>query len=519
MKKIFNLLLVTCGLALAIHLLMTLVTEVITDTRWSLTAEGRLGLKSLIARYTDPFKYGGDPANSALLLNFRGDEDPLTIDAAESWIYFDFEGQGQPAQTGWVGPGIGLLVIDPDARGLVTSGRQLFGNRTQEGDCRQLTGFAALAELDDNNDGQIDKRDAAWPRLRVWLDRKPDGRVGLNELYSLDQLNIVALELKAQPENRPLRNLNYLHSRSFFVYSDGRRGSLDEVFFQQRAGLRKYRDGLIVSPEVAAMAPDLRGGGRMRNLREALMQSPKLMDAYRRYQSAPTRSEQLKLVDDLLDAWAAAGGAAPTLAERLGDRYDISANCLEGMNPDHLRRLEVMEAWWDTHFYRLPHELYPGQELGLGVKMAEDGGRTLAIVCPNENWQELIRNYDRLSTYVYEGLLKATRLKRFYDQLGLGKKADFALALAMFDNDFTQDPDRALGDLLEFRLDLARAGADAEIGPALDDYIKARLAQATFTADQRALHDRLPASARPEISSAESDSRRSAEAPETTEDR
>jgi|GEM_PF-2808962 len=506
MKRIFNLLLVTCGLVLAIHLVMTLVTEYISNSRWAQTKEGRIGVKTMANRMVEPFEHGGDPANSALVLNFRGDEDPLTIDAVDSWIYFNFEGRDQAAQTGWVGPGIGLLVIDPDDRGQVTSGRQLVGNRTLEGDPRQLTGFAALATLDGNGDGLIDRRDVGWSRLRVWLDRKPDGQVGPNELYTLEQLNIEALELKARPENRPLLSSNYLHTRGSFIQGNGRRGSLDEVFFQRRANLRRYSDGLTVSPEIAAAVPDLKGSGRMRNLREALMQSPKLGAVYQRYQGAVTRQEQLALMDELLEAWAEAGGPAPTMAERLGDRYDLTDNCLEAMNPDRLRRLKVLEAWSDQPFYLLPHELYPGQELRPGVEATEDGGRSLAITCPDVPWQQLVGRYNSLSNRTYEQLLKSTRLKRFYDRLEPKKKDGPPLVLALFDDEFALDPDQALTDLLEFRLNLAQDKADAELGPALDAYIKARVKQAYFTEDQIGLYGRLPASARPEMSSAESDS-------------
>lgn len=323
MKKIFDLLLVFCGLVLGLHVFMMVATESSEGARWALTKDGRTGIRSLTNRMGDPFLYGGDPINSALVLDFRSNEEPATIDAVESWIYFDFDGRGQAVKTGWIGPGAGFLVLDPDNQGLVTDGRQLFGNRTHDGDSRTLTGFAALAKLDDNHDGLIDQRDANWAKLRVWLDKKPDGLVGLNELYSLDQLKIVALEVKPQLEDKALWNKNYLHSRASFIYANGRRGHLDEIFFQHQPYARKYKDGPTVSPEIAAQAPDIRGNGIMRDFRVALMQSPELLSLYRRYQNAE-RQERLDLMDDVLKVWSEAGGIEPGLAERLGDRYDVT---------------------------------------------------------------------------------------------------------------------------------------------------------------------------------------------------
>lgn len=487
MMRILNLILAVCGLILVMHMSMTVYTEKKSDSRWAMTEEGRLGLRTLDYRATDPFLYGGDPANSALVLNFRGDEDPLTIDAVPSWIYFDFAGQGEAVKTGWVGPGLGLLVADPDENGLITSGRQLFGNRTLDGDARLMTGFEALAKLDDNGDGVIDRRDSGWARLRVWLEKKPDGRVGLNELYRPEELDITAFELNPQRKSRVLRNGNYLHSRSSFISANGRRRPLDEVFFQQRAGLRQYSDGLTVSPEVAAMAPDIKGYGRMRDLREALMQSPELREQYRRYQQASTRAEQLGLMDDLLLAWAEAGGSAPGWTERLGGRYDLSADCLASQNPDD-PYLKVIEAWSGRDFYRLPHELYPGQELLPGLAADEDYPRKLVMTCPDERWQLMLDGYDRLSTYVYEELLKSTRLKRFYDLLDADQKNDPAPLLALIDNEFTLDPDKALTDLLELGLDLARnRQLSPQAAQALDDYIKAKVDEFGLTEDQSRL--------------------------------
>lgn len=494
MKRIFDLLLVFCGLILAMHLSLTVYTEVDNKSRLSMTEEGRTDIRRIINRMGDPLLYGGNPVNSALVLDFRSNEEPATIDAVESWIYFDFDGRGQAVKTSWIGPGAGFLVFDPDNQGLVTDGLQLFGNRTLDGDPRTLTGFAALAKLDDNGDGLIDQRDAGWAKLRVWLDKKPDGLVGLNELYSLDQLKIVALELKPQAEDKALWNKNYLHSRSSFIYANGRRGHLDEIFFQNLSYARKYKDGPTVSPEIAALAPDIRGSGIMRDFRVALMQSPELLNLYRRYQNAERR-EQLDLMDDILKAWSEAGGIEPGLTERLGDRYDVADECLEGMEQDRRDRLQVIEAWSGRHFYRLPHELYPGQELLPGVEEQAGG---LKITCPNDRWQSVFKNYDKLSANVYEQLLRGTRLKPYFDQLEMSKKAGFSPVLALFDDGFALDPDKAMTDLLEFRINLAWDKGDVEDTQALDNYINDKMEQVDLSSDQSHLYDRFLALSAPE---------------------
>jgi len=130
---------------------------------------------------------------SPLVVDLDGDGLELRTDR----VSFDLLATGQPQEVTWPGPAEGLLALDLNGDGRVTSGRELFGNRS---DCASGTcadGAAALAVHDDNADGRIDQKDAVFGALRIWVDRNHDGRSQPSEVAPLSEHGIKSLSLKA----------------------------------------------------------------------------------------------------------------------------------------------------------------------------------------------------------------------------------------------------------------------------------------------------------------------------------
>ncbi len=99
-----------------------------------------------------------------------------------------------------------LIVHDPDHKGVITSGSQLFGDWTFGGkEVRQGNGeksikkqpydhgFEALATLDKNNDGRLDGSELT--DLALWFDRNQDGVSQGGEVVSMKTAGVTVLYL------------------------------------------------------------------------------------------------------------------------------------------------------------------------------------------------------------------------------------------------------------------------------------------------------------------------------------
>ena len=433
--------------------------------------------------------------------------DPLTLDLDGDGIeaiasnghkgaLFDHDKDGIRTATGWVGKDDGFLVYDRNGDGTVNDGSELFGDNTplKNGE-RATNGYQALADLDDNGDGKVDTADSAFAKLRVWRDLNQDGISQEGELLTLNEAKVKALNLANQSSNRDLGNGNSLAEEGTYTDSDGNEKQMGDLNLAADHFHSRFSDSVPLTDE-QQQAPNLRGSGRVRDLREAAAQSPDVAAALQAYANAQTKEEQLALRDQLLRAWAgtdkrfttegvlkaasknvvmASKGKnsvrlTPSQAAALGTIQGPSIWSLLGIeDPEQkkkaalLEKVGILDAFTGTD----SSHLYYGTKL-----------QAQHIIDTIE------KTYANLADNLYDGLLFQTRLKPYLNAIRFGMSEDGKLQLdysgvaALFDEVHAKNPGKAFTDLGEL---LAKGNADGKntaMAPLAEQFVQ-------FTAEAR----------------------------------
>lgn len=195
-----------------------------------------------------------------IILDLDGDGVDM-VSIKKSKARFDMNGDGVADQTGWVGRGDGMLVIDRNGDGVISGASEL-SFMSEDPDAR--SDLQALATLDADRDGKIDSADARFGELKVWVDANGNGVSEAGELKSLAELGITEISVVGRATDaRAKIGQNIVLATSTFTRTDGTIGTVADA-------------ALAFRPSRAA--PTLGGGGdsaggtlddQMANLRDA----------------------------------------------------------------------------------------------------------------------------------------------------------------------------------------------------------------------------------------------------------
>ena len=426
--------------------------------------------------YRDMLIHQYDP----LTLDLDGDGIETLASNGHKGALFDHSNDGIRTATGWVSKDDGFLVYDRNGDGVVNNGGELFGDNTllKNGE-RATNGYQALADLDDNGDGKVDAADSAFAKLRVWRDLNQDGISQEGELLTLNEAKVKALNLANKNADRDLGNGNSLAEEGTYTDSDGNEKQMGDLNLAADHFHSRFSDSVPLTDE-QQQAPNLRGSGRVRDLREAAAQSPDVAAALQAYANAQTKEEQLALRDQLLRAWAGTDKRFTTegVLKAASKDFVMASNGKNKGNvipltPGEIYALGTIEgpSIWSLLGIEDPDKKKKAAlHEKIGILDAFTGTDSTHLYYGTKAQAQhtidtIEKTYANLADNLYDGLLFQTRLKPYLNAIRFGMSEDGKLQLdysgvaALFDEVHAKKPGKAFTDLGEL---LAKGNADGK---------------------------------------------------------
>ena len=453
--------------------------------------------------FDDAFGWREPPRIDPLALDLDGDGIETVGVTAASQILFDHNGDGIRSGTGWVKSDDALLVLDKDGNGTIDNGNELFGVDTTLANGRKATdGFAALADLDSNHDGQFNNLDAQYGNVQIWRDLDQDGVSDAGELQTLEAVGIASISLSSTAGLVGLVG-GLQTATATYTRADGSTGKAANLNLNHNPLYREFAQKIALTAE-AAQLPDMRGAGAVRDLREAASLSATLAADVAGLKGEMSRTEMHAHLDTLLQDWAATSDfkTSRQLAADMGLNLVFQTNALSNaelqalgldadgevdipwalskvlVTPDRFNTvkaaterlgtmMDVLEKFNGRTFITFPEDgaLRMGNGRTVGERLIDmslhmtDGGGTQRFALPTLSTAQITllqQSYDALKESVYAGLALRTRLSGYLEAIDLkfdanGIHLDYTAMDARLDAAFNGDPARAMVDCLELR--------------------------------------------------------------------
>ena len=292
--------------------------------------------------------------------------------ARDQGVFFDLDNSGFAEQTSWVAPADGFLVLDRNQNNQIDGGAELFGTETllSTGGYAE-NGYEALAEFDENDDGQINSDDTIFGDLRVWQDIDSDGVADADELKKLAELNIASINVNYETNQFTDSNNVQHREQSVFTYGDGTSGLTNTLWFdsdrRNTVPVEVHNgEGIVISDDIAGL-PNAVGFGNAYSLHQAMAldTSGELKALVEGFVTESDPTARMALVGDILALWAGQANTDP--ASR--------GNYIDG------QYLGILETFWgqpalqenpNGQYAQVLEETYLGLERSIYTQLMAD---------------------------------------------------------------------------------------------------------------------------------------------------
>lgn len=252
-------------------------------------------------------RYVADP------LVFDLDRDGFETLETEDGVYFDENNTGLKEKTEWVAADDGLLALDVNNDGVINDGSELFGTSTVLADGTLAeSGFEALAQYDENQDGMIDEKDSIFSKLLVWQDKNSDGISGQDELHTMEDLGVTSISLQYAQDNG--------RNTAAVEFENGQATKVGEFFFDAQLYNSVEKEDVEISEEIKKL-PNVQAIGNVASLHTLMQQDEtgQLKEYVNRFAQAATGSEREEALTRILYFIT---GAEETADKSRGNEFD-----------------------------------------------------------------------------------------------------------------------------------------------------------------------------------------------------
>ncbi|WP_440683396.1 calcium-binding protein, partial [Cysteiniphilum halobium] len=346
---------------------------------------------------------------------FDLDGDGVETVTADGNVLFDHNGDGVKYASGWVGADDALLVRDLDQNGQIDNGLELFGDNTVKANGEKATdGFDALSDLDDNNDSVFDHNDTAFDELRLWQDSNQDGVVQEGELKSLDDVGVLSVDLNATDDGSGSVG-GVIAKKSTYNTVNGESFVVAALDFNANLFYREYHDDFnhqfADELEAIDLAFNIRGSGAVRNLNQAAVLNPDIVNVVQSITQTNSYQQRKGLYQTLVSTWAqSAEGFTSAITTLEGLIFESGAKISFDISDETRQRLEriaVLEAFNFSHMLD-----YAITEDGVNSEIRVSIGNWSNVMKFNSN-EDLVLNDAMFIGFVQQ----AEFIKKAYDKL------------------------------------------------------------------------------------------------------
>ena len=393
-----------------------------------------------------------------LAIDMNGDGVISTLaEANNAGALFDHDGDGIRTATGWIAKQDGIIVRDINGNGIIDNGKELFGDNTiLKNGQKAASGLQALADLDDNADGIIDKNDAVFSEIKIWQDKNGDGISTVDELVTLETAGITSINVKDKQTVNEKVSGGTIKEQTTFTKTDGTTSKVADINFTNDGVHSQYIEKVAVSDAIAKL-PDLKGFGRLANLHQAAMKSPELATALESYSHLTTRAEQKVALDNIMTLWAKTD---PQYVDNQVEIVNLHTREWEydpnSTNIIWLRPGERVPEYLQENYERIKN--YADDATENKLKFAEaalafnPSNTYHQIYYPrggsDDNVTPMLQMYDKTKDALFHSLLSQTILKPYLDSLKVITNGDrFAEINKLFDTNYKNNGIAALEDL------------------------------------------------------------------------